>query len=105
MNEAYYSESTIKSALKMWFGESEASEVAGMIFAIGEGEVPPITFCKDCENFRPFPGGANGECRRHSGSSASVVKTSDYCSCAEQKAPYSPQPMYDDHEVSGLLDD
>ena len=61
------------------------------------GEITP---CSECEHFRSF-GNGYGECC-HSPSRTAVMKTTDFCSYAKKKVPL---PEFDDHTVSGLLDD
>ena len=60
------------------------------------------TVCSKCGKFKPFPDGIYGECHRLQ-KVTTIVKTDDYCSYAVPKVP--PLPEYDDHDVSGLLDD
>ena len=61
-----------------------------------------VTRCSECKYFYPFFNQHYGKCsRRHLDDE--VVKTADYCSYAVPKD--LPVPEYDDHEVSGLLDD
>ena len=58
-----------------------------------------VILCKDCKHFRAFPEEPYGLCTRLP-KTALIVKSNDYCSSADY-----PLPEYDDHNVSGLLDD
>ena len=75
--------------------------------------------CKECQNFRRFGEGqlasrsVYGECRCRKYSEC-VVKETDYCSYAVPSNPAKrgreifrkePLPDYDDHDVSGLVDE
>lgn len=57
--------------------------------------------CSECRNFRPMPNSDYGTCQKRAFYGA-VVKTTDYCSYA---VPKSPPLEYDDHDVSGLIDE
>ncbi len=57
--------------------------------------------CSECGKFKPFPDGIYGECHRLL--ITTIVKTDDYCSYAVPKD--KPLPEYDDHDVSGLIDE
>ena len=117
----YYRESTIRAALKQFFSELDAAAAMRAIEAearkdpeffpiikLSEG-MPPhgveIIKCHECRYFKNYDGYRGegwergvkyGKCYKN----AVMVRTHDFCSRAEWNLP-----DYDDHTVSGLLDD
>ena len=61
------------------------------------GEIIP---CAECEHFHDF-GNGYGECNKF-GIRGTIMRPCDFCSYAKKKVPL---PEFDDHTVSGLLDD
>ena len=59
-----------------------------------------VTLCSECINFKPIASTGYGECRRLA-RTVSIVKSSEYCSCAKKRPPLTD----DDHSVSGLIDE
>lgn len=58
-----------------------------------------VITCRECKFFRAYTDGTYGNCTRTINHGA-VYRTSDYCSYAELAVP-----EFDDHDVSGLLEE
>lgn len=58
-----------------------------------------IVTCRECKYFRPYTDGTYGNCTRAINHSA-VYRKSDFCSYTEPAVP-----EFDDHDVSGLLEE
>ena len=79
--------SEMEKELRVWAASEEA-----------EG-VEKVIHCKDCRYFDPVENETKGFCKRKNYINLTTEKNG-FCNYAEH-----PIPPYDDHEVSGLLDD